>query len=69
MLIIKKDWSVHYKDVFLVFQDYHWWWRSYIISGGSAVYVSAYSVFYFVTKVRTIAQPGYMIYKASSNYG
>lgn len=32
-------------------QDYHWWWRSFIVSGGSAVYVFAYSIFYFVTKV------------------
>ncbi|KAJ8306195.1 hypothetical protein KUTeg_016740 [Tegillarca granosa] len=32
-------------------EDYHWWWRSFIVSGGSAVYVLAYSVFYFVTKV------------------
>lgn len=32
-------------------EDYHWWWRSFIISGGSAVYVFAYSIFYFVTKL------------------
>lgn len=32
-------------------EDYHWWWRSFIVSGGSAVYVFAYSVFYFVTKL------------------
>ncbi|XP_075211295.1 transmembrane 9 superfamily protein member 4 [Lycorma delicatula] len=32
-------------------EDYHWWWRSLIISGGSAVYVFAYSVFYFLTKL------------------
>merc|ERR1712127_955273 len=28
-------------------EDYRWWWRSFIVSGGSAVYVAAYSVFYF----------------------
>lgn len=28
-------------------EDYHWWWRSLFVSGGSAVYVLAYSVFYF----------------------
>ncbi|GAB6029941.1 Transmembrane 9 super member 4 [Chamberlinius hualienensis] len=33
-------------------EDYHWWWRSFIISGGSAVYVFLYAIFYFVTKVR-----------------
>ncbi|KAL5016485.1 hypothetical protein ScPMuIL_006074 [Solemya velum] len=32
-------------------EDYHWWWRSYIVSGGSALYVFAYSIFYFVTKL------------------
>ena len=34
-------------------QDYHWWWRSFVISGGSAVYVFIYSIFYFITKVIT----------------
>jgi transmembrane 9 superfamily member 2/4 len=33
------------------FQDYRWWWRSFVVSGGSAVYVFAYSVFYFATKL------------------
>lgn len=32
-------------------EDYRWWWRSFIVSGGSAVYVAAYSVFYFMTKL------------------
>jgi transmembrane 9 superfamily member 2/4 len=32
-------------------EDYHWWWRSFITSGGSAIYVMAYSVFYFCTKL------------------
>ncbi|CAC5396025.1 TM9SF2_4 [Mytilus coruscus] len=32
-------------------EDYHWWWRSFIVSGGSAIYVLAYSVFYFYTKL------------------
>ncbi|CAH1773888.1 unnamed protein product [Owenia fusiformis] len=32
-------------------EDYHWWWRSFIVSGGSAVYVFAYSIFYFITKL------------------
>lgn len=36
----------------LLFQDYRWWWRSFIVSGGSAVYVLAYSIFYFVTKLK-----------------
>ncbi|XP_063978955.1 transmembrane 9 superfamily member 4 [Diachasmimorpha longicaudata] len=32
-------------------EDYRWWWRSFIVGGGSAVYVLAYSVFYFMTKL------------------
>ena len=32
-------------------EDYHWWWRSFFVSGGSAFYVFLYSVFYFYTKV------------------
>lgn len=32
-------------------EDYHWWWRSFIVSGGSAVYVFIYSLFYFVNKL------------------
>uniref|UniRef100_A0A6M2E1M2 Transmembrane 9 superfamily member n=1 Tax=Xenopsylla cheopis TaxID=163159 RepID=A0A6M2E1M2_XENCH len=32
-------------------EEYRWWWRSFIVSGGSAVYVLAYSIFYFLTKL------------------
>lgn len=32
-------------------EDYHWWWRSFITSGGSAVYVFLYAIFYFSTKL------------------
>ncbi|XP_041968670.1 transmembrane 9 superfamily member 4 isoform X2 [Aricia agestis] len=32
-------------------EDYHWWWKSFIVSGGSAVYILIYSVFYFFTKL------------------
>jgi len=34
-----------------VIQDYHWWWRSFIVSGGSAFYVFLYSLFYFHSQV------------------
>lgn len=33
-------------------QDYRWWWRTFLVSGGSAFYVLIYAVFYFVNKVR-----------------
>jgi transmembrane 9 superfamily protein 2/4 len=32
-------------------EDYHWWWRSYFTSGSSALYLFAYSVFYFYSKL------------------
>jgi len=32
-------------------ENYHWWWRSYLVSGGSAFYVFAYSLFYYITKL------------------
>lgn len=32
-------------------QDYHWWWRAYFTSGSSALYLFAYSLFYFYTKL------------------
>jgi len=32
-------------------EDYHWWWRSFIQGGSCAVYVFAYSIIYFFTKL------------------
>jgi len=36
-------------------EDYHWWWRSFIVSGGSAVYVFLYALFYFHTQLSITA--------------
>ena len=32
-------------------EDYHWWWRSFLTSGSSALYLFLYSVFYYVQKL------------------
>jgi transmembrane 9 superfamily protein 2/4 len=32
-------------------EDYHWWWRSFLTSGSSALYLLCYSMFYFATKL------------------
>ncbi|GFZ04257.1 transmembrane nine 7 [Actinidia rufa] len=32
-------------------EDYHWWWRAYLIAGSSALYLFLYSIFYFFTKL------------------
>jgi len=33
-------------------EDYHWWWRSYLTSASSALYLFGYAVFYFFTKLK-----------------
>ncbi|KAK8991741.1 hypothetical protein V6N11_062737 [Hibiscus sabdariffa] len=32
-------------------EDYKWWWRSYLTSGSSALYLFLYAIFYFFTKL------------------
>uniref|UniRef100_A0A0D3H327 Transmembrane 9 superfamily member n=1 Tax=Oryza barthii TaxID=65489 RepID=A0A0D3H327_9ORYZ len=33
-------------------EDYMWWWRSYLTSGSSAIYLFLYAGFYFFTKLQ-----------------
>lgn len=33
-------------------EDYRWWWRSYLTSGSSAVYLFLYAAFYFFTRLQ-----------------
>uniref|UniRef100_A0ACD5XZ53 Uncharacterized protein n=1 Tax=Avena sativa TaxID=4498 RepID=A0ACD5XZ53_AVESA len=33
-------------------EDYNWWWRSYLTSGSSALYLFLYAGFYFFTKLQ-----------------
>jgi transmembrane 9 superfamily protein 2/4 len=35
-------------------ENYHWWWRSYLVGGSSAAYVYAYSIFYYATKLEIV---------------
>ena len=35
----------------LFFQDYHWWWRSFLTSGFTSFYLCVYCVHYFMTKL------------------
>ncbi|KAL7587717.1 transmembrane 9 superfamily member 10 isoform X1 [Lactuca sativa] len=32
-------------------EDYEWWWRSYLTSGSSGIYLFIYSIMYFFTKL------------------
>nr|XP_033770540.1 transmembrane 9 superfamily member 4 isoform X3 [Geotrypetes seraphini] len=38
-------------ELFFIFSDYRWWWRTFLVSGGSAFYVLIYAIFYFVNKL------------------
>ena len=71
LMAVQVDCSVHLVMVYTdILQDYHWWWHSFVVSGGSAVYVFAYAVFYFITKVclflvfveqgSSVIQPGFI---------
>ena len=48
-------------------EDHRWWWRAFFTSGSSALYLFAYSAFYFATKleitrvVSTFMYFGYML--------
>lgn len=57
--VLEMSWNISYKphlntrSVSVLPQDYRWWWRTFVVSGGSAFYVLVYAVFYFVNKVRS----------------
>lgn len=36
---------------FFEFQDYHWWWRSFLTSGFTAAYLLIYCIHFFITKL------------------
>lgn len=35
-------------------EDYHWWWRSFLTAGSSAVYLFLYSIMYFYTRLEIV---------------
>ena len=39
-------------------EDYEWWWRSFLNSGASGLYLLGYSFVYFFTQVGRPAPPG-----------
>ncbi|OON15166.1 endomembrane protein 70 [Opisthorchis viverrini] len=48
-------------------EDYRWWWRTFVASGGPALYLFVYSIFYYWTKlditqfVPTVVYFGYTV--------
>ena len=43
-----SNWEV---TIMSVFQDYHWWWRSFLTGGCTALYFFLYSIHFFYTKL------------------
>ncbi|CAM9001755.1 unnamed protein product [Rhodiola kirilowii] len=43
-------------------EDYLWWWRSYLTSGSSALYLFLYATFYFFTKLEITKPVSGMLY-------
>uniref|UniRef100_A0A1A7X4K1 Transmembrane 9 superfamily member n=1 Tax=Iconisemion striatum TaxID=60296 RepID=A0A1A7X4K1_9TELE len=43
-------------------EDYHWWWRSFLTSGFTAVYLFVYSVHYFFSKLQIIGAASTILY-------
>ncbi|KAH0888032.1 hypothetical protein HID58_050461 [Brassica napus] len=43
-------------------EDYLWWWRSYLTSGSSALYLFLYAAFYFHTKLQITKLVSAMLY-------
>nr|XP_010925004.1 transmembrane 9 superfamily member 7 [Elaeis guineensis] len=53
-------------------EDYHWWWRAYLTSGSSALYLFLYSAFYFFTKLeitKVVSGILYFGYMLIASYG
>ena len=53
-------------------EDYQWWWRAYFTSGASALYLLAYSIFYFYSKLaitKTVPLLMYFGYMTIVSYG
>merc|ERR1711966_118944 len=43
-------------------EDYHWWWRSFLTSGSSGLYLFAYSIMYFFTQLDIIGFVPTLVY-------
>ncbi|CAM4613889.1 hypothetical protein PO909_006854 [Leuciscus waleckii] len=43
-------------------EDYHWWWRSFLTSGFTAVYLFFYAVHYFYSKLQIVGLASTILY-------
>lgn len=44
------------------FKDYHWWWRSFLTSGFTAIYLFIYCIHYLVSKLEIHGSASYFLY-------
>lgn len=51
MIVVCAEITVVMTYMQLCAEDYRWWWRSFFVSGGCAIYVWLYSVFHFFTSL------------------
>lgn len=66
--LLMETWYIVYGSFsFISLQDYHWWWRSFLTSGFTAVYFFFYIIHYYVSKLEleggmsTFLYFGYML--------
>jgi transmembrane 9 superfamily protein 2/4 len=53
-------------------ESYNWWWQSMLMSGGVAIYVFLYSIYYFARKLHiddVVASMLYFGYSALMSFG
>lgn len=43
-------------------EDYHWWWRSFLTSGFTAIYFFVYCIHYYVTKLELVGAASTVLY-------
>jgi transmembrane 9 superfamily protein 2/4 len=43
-------------------EDYNWWWRSFLTSGSSALYLYLYAIVYFMTKLEIVGFTSTLLY-------
>lgn len=48
--------------MFVYFQDYHWWWRSFLTSSFTSFYLFLYCVHYFKTRLNIDGLPSTFLY-------
>eukprot|EP00927_Polykrikos_kofoidii_P071988 TRINITY_DN68163_c0_g1_i1.p1 TRINITY_DN68163_c0_g1~~TRINITY_DN68163_c0_g1_i1.p1 ORF type:complete len:622 (-),score=99.49 TRINITY_DN68163_c0_g1_i1:280-2145(-) len=52
LVVVCAELSIAVTYFQLVSEDYHWWWRSFLASGTSGMYVFLYSALYFATRLQ-----------------